>query len=793
MLIMLMLAACLSAATVHSQEILPEIVEVNVEEPGSVEDYPEEPGELSDQPEKAEELPDQPEEAEELPDQPEEPGETSEQPEENEEILTAGEQTQPDDQAGTEEGQLSAGLQAFVVRCFQNEAAAVTDTSVDGRVVVCGDLGVLFVEYTGNEDGTKTPARAVCWNAVTDRWTTVGENGNHAALASGVYSFYGDTRWYIKEGGVGAGGHMVEGDRWTYYLGCGDIASGFASKAGSDGSLPDAIYHGAEWISADLGDYKGGYHSCGTDKYYCMKDGSILKNGSMRVGSATYEFGEDGKCIRSVNGNYWKKERLGYYVRVDENGTIIRTQGFYKFEGETYFLCGNSGRRIQGWFDFKGNRYYFDENTGAQKRGMQIIGGAVYCFDEETGIMQTGFQTIGEVPFYFSEDEASLGKRKTGTFFVKGKRYSFNYRSGKLVTGWVSGGTGGTNKYYVKDDGSMMSGWNRIASENRTYYFEPVWCYALSGLQTIDGKLYLFMPETNAVARNWVTVDGSRYYCDPKTGVVTTGLAVISGRNCFFDEQGRLTVNSLPDRRIDTLMKQVEESLPKNNGSWSVYVCDLATGTESSLNNEKMEAASLIKLFIMGAVFENYDVLAAKYGEADLYSDLYPMITDSDNLCANELIRYLGDGDKQKGMDAVNRFCESHGYTQTHLGRYLTDDNVTDDNYTSVADCGHFLKELYYAAENHVSGSLSHVDEMYEMLKHQHRTHKIPYELPAGVLVANKTGEMMYVENDVGILYATEKNRNLVISIMSRELDSTEDAQDYISQVSLAIYNFYNK
>ena len=154
MLMMLMLAVCLSAATVHSQEILPEIVEVNVEEPGSVEDYPEEPGELSDQPEKAEELP--------------------EQPEENEEILTAGEQTQPDDQAGTEEGQLSAGLQAFVVRCFQNEAAAVTDTSVDGRVVVCGDLGVLFVEYTGNEDGTKTPARAVCWNAATDRWTTVG-------------------------------------------------------------------------------------------------------------------------------------------------------------------------------------------------------------------------------------------------------------------------------------------------------------------------------------------------------------------------------------------------------------------------------------------------------------------------------------------------------------------------------------------------------------------------------------------------------------------------------------------
>ena len=755
LLMTLVLSVCLPGSAVYSQEAEPEIVESDTEET-----------ELTD---------DQPETVE------------------YEEILTAGEQTQPAGQTETGEEQASDGLKAFAALAFQDESAAVTDTSADGHVAVCGDLGVLFVEYAETEDGTKIPVSAVCWNAGTDRWTTVDGEGSHAALAAGFYNFYGDTRWYIKEGGVGVGGHVVEGDTWAYFLGCGDINAGFASKAGGDGALPDAIYHGAQWILPDVGDYKGGYHSCGTDKYYFNKDGSILKNGFMRVGNTTYEFGEDGRCVRSVNENYWKKERLGYYVRVDENGSIIRTQGFYQFEGETYFLCGNSGRRIQGWFDFRGSRYYFDENTGAQKKGVQSIDGSVYCFDDETGAMQTGFVTIGEVPYYFSEDTAALGKRKTGTFFVNGQRYSFNYRSGKLVTGWVTGGADGTRKYYVKDDGSMMSGWNRIASENRTYYFEPTWCYAFSGLNTIDGNLYMFLPSTNGVGRNWVTVDGYKYYCDPKTAVVTTGLAVINGRNCFFDHQGRLIVNSVPDKRIETLMEQVEESLPKNNGDWAVYVCDLSTGTESSLNNAKMEAASVIKMFIMGAVYENYDALAARYGEDELYSELYPMITDSDNQCANELIRYLGYGDKQKGMDAINRFCEKHGYTDTHAGRYLLEDNFIDDNYTSVADCGHFLKELYYAAENNVECSLSHVDEMYALLKQQKHTHKIPYDLPAGVMVANKTGELMYVENDVGILYRTEKNKNLVISVMSANLNSTARAQDFISAVSLDIYNFYNK
>lgn len=51
---------------------------------------------------------------------------------------------------------------------------------------------------------------------------------------------------------------------------------------------------------------------------------------------------------------------------------------------------------------------------------------------------------------------------------------------------------------------------------------------------------------------------------------------------------------------MDTLVSQVQSKLPVSNGSWSVYICDLSGGSEATINDSPMQAASLIKLFIMG-------------------------------------------------------------------------------------------------------------------------------------------------------------------------------------------------
>lgn len=248
------------------------------------------------------------------------------------------------------------------------------------------------------------------------------------------------------------------------------------------------------------------------------------------------------------------------------------------------------------------------------------------------------------------------------------------------------------------------------------------------------------------------------------------------------------------DESLNNLLSQVRTLLPQDNGNWSVYVCNLIKNTEGTIDNQPMQAASLIKLFIMGAVYENYDQLCQTYSADTLNSYLSPMITVSDNDAANALVNMLGGGDDSAGMNAVNAFCQNHGYTSTSMGRLLLHSNEDGDNYTSVNDCGHFLKEIYQinagTAEN---PTLSHADAMYSLLKMQERRNKIPAAMPEGVRVANKTGELDNVENDAGIIYNSAKGIDLVVCFMSQNLNNTGDAQNTIAQDSRMIYGYYNE
>ena len=256
---------------------------------------------------------------------------------------------------------------------------------------------------------------------------------------------------------------------------------------------------------------------------------------------------------------------------------------------------------------------------------------------------------------------------------------------------------------------------------------------------------------------------------------------------------GSSAFDNKSDEKMDTLVSQVQSKLPVSNGSWSVYICDLSGGSEATINDSPMQAASLIKLFIMGAVYENYDSLSQQYGSATLDSYLTPMITVSDNDAANSLVSCLGSGDSTAGMQKVNSFCQSHGYTNTSMGRLLLASNEFGDNYTSAYDCGKFLKEIYQICSGTTqTPSLLHAEEMYSLLKQQQRTNKIPAALPEGVSVANKTGELSDVENDAGILYNAQGGNDLVIVCLSQNLSSPGEAQNTIAQLSRSIYLYYN-
>lgn len=248
------------------------------------------------------------------------------------------------------------------------------------------------------------------------------------------------------------------------------------------------------------------------------------------------------------------------------------------------------------------------------------------------------------------------------------------------------------------------------------------------------------------------------------------------------------------DSDMDNLLTQIHQLLPQNNGNWSVYVCNLQNGSEGNINAKPMQSASLIKLFIMGAVYERYDSMIDQYGQETIDSLLSSMITVSDNDATNTLVNYLGYGDTASGMGVVNEFCKNHGYTSTSMGRLMLQSNENGDNYTSVQDCGRFLKEVYEinngTAQN---ASLSHADSMYTLLKAQTRRNKIPAQIPDGIGVANKTGELDTVENDAAILYNTAKGIDLVICYMSENLTAVGDAQTTIAEQSRMIYGYYNE
>ena len=80
---------------------------------------------------------------------------------------------------------------------------------------------------------------------------------------------------------------------------------------------------------------------------------------------------------------------------------------------------------------------------------------------------------------------------------------------------------------------------------------------------------------------------------------------------------------------------------------------------------------------------------------------------------------------------------------------------------------------------------------MFALLAEQTRRNKIPAQMPEGVSVANKTGELSNVENDAGIIYNTAND--LVIVFMSENLSEVGSAQNTIASVSRQIYDYYSE
>ena len=207
-----------------------------------------------------------------------------------------------------------------------------------------------------------------------------------------------------------------------------------------------------------------------------------------------------------------------------------------------------------------------------------------------------------------------------------------------------------------------------------------------------------------------------------------------------------------------------------------------------------MQSASVIKLFIMGCVYDRIcfpssperEIPFTESYSGELRATLESMIRVSSNEAANALIDILGQGNTAAGMAAVNEFAKEHGYTGVHLGRKFLESNPADDNYVSAAACVKFYTDLYEGklVNEEASG------KMLDILKGQTLTEKIPSGLPAGYASANKTGEMPEgyglgcIENDTAIIWPLE-GTPYVLVVLSNNLDGrNSEARQIIRQIS---------
>lgn len=260
--------------------------------------------------------------------------------------------------------------------------------------------------------------------------------------------------------------------------------------------------------------------------------------------------------------------------------------------------------------------------------------------------------------------------------------------------------------------------------------------------------------------------------------------------HCMQPERMRQFLLVQDMRPLFLLERMVEQRISGYEGEWSVYVHNLTTDESFTVNDQPMKSASVMKLFIMGTVYEAFDEGKLDRTE-EVMSLLHNMIVYSDNDASNELLYRLGNGSYADGISVVNAFIRAHGYSDMTIeyngfNNAATNTSPESFNQVSAKDCGKLLEDIY--RRTWVNRTVS--NEMESLLLSQNTRYKIPAGLPDGVLCGNKTGEMDDTENDAAIIYS--ENCDYILVILSNDWSSQNTAISNIQSLSEMIYEYLN-
>lgn len=254
----------------------------------------------------------------------------------------------------------------------------------------------------------------------------------------------------------------------------------------------------------------------------------------------------------------------------------------------------------------------------------------------------------------------------------------------------------------------------------------------------------------------------------------------------------------------DKILRRFEK-LP---GKISFLYENLETGERVGYREDQpLKAASVIKLFVMAAAFNQFEAgrLKQDFSLPIYKKDCVPscgaltylhegisvtaldlvtlMIIFSDNTATNVLIDLLG-------MEEINRYIDSLGFENTHLNRKMYDIEKSGQgiqNYITASEAGRLLTMIHRGEL--VSEAASR--QMISILKNQQLCSKIPFYLQAleeEPEIAHKTGEDRGITHDVGIVYGKVP---FLVCFCGNETD-TPAYERIMGEISFELYKEVN-
>jgi beta-lactamase class A len=288
-------------------------------------------------------------------------------------------------------------------------------------------------------------------------------------------------------------------------------------------------------------------------------------------------------------------------------------------------------------------------------------------------------------------------------------------------------------------------------------------------------------------------------------GSTTSAQASSNSQNAEIEKQKSLW------SKLESTINDIDRNL---DGVLGVAIEDLNTGQNFLLRADSIfPQASSIKIAVLAELYHQaqlsaqgasgkgkltdlYTVRAADLvQDSDIMGGLTPGVTQitnrdlatmmvavSDNSATNVLIDRVG-------MENINALLDRLGLHNTRLRRKMMDVKAAAEGRENISTPQEMLTLLEKIYQGKVLDKEMTTD-FFKMLS-THKDSFIPRDLPDGLQIANKPGELEAVRNDSGIVFL--QNRPYIICVMTTYLVRERDGEQAIAKISAAAYHLFDR